>query len=408
MPEETQEKTGQPEVTPKSSKSAKSRSGKRRKRRKGKRRVANQTRAAAPFPKTPIENALAIGSAIQKFGGGQNKIRRLTLFEKLEKAPDSGPSRMMVTNSGRYGITRGGYQAEFLELTEQGQAATAPESSPSNRRKALFDLGIAGIAPFRLLYEANKGKRLPSPEVMRDQLAEGSVGESVRKECVEIFLENAKFLGILRTSAGAERLVPVEQVLEELPGKPATEGREAVESMSPTDQRATRAALEKVCFFIAPIGDEVSEERRHSDMMLEALIERALEGSDLKVVRADHIGDPGMISGQVIKYLLNAALVIADLSFHNPNVFYELAIRHMVGKPTVHVIRKEDPIPFDVKDFRTIVVDTGDKYELVAKLETYRAEIANHVRIALASGTEGSNPIRAFTKDLKVEVGPKK
>jgi hypothetical protein len=111
-----------------------------------------------------------------------------------------------------------------------------------------------------------------------------------------------------------------------------------------------------------------------------------------------------MISEQVIQYLLHSALVIADLSFHNPNVFYELAIRHMIGKPTVHIIRKEDPIPFDLKDFRTIEIDTTDKYDLVAKLDTYRAEIANHVRIA-TSGTEGSNPVRVFAKDLFVRIG---
>lgn len=310
----------------------------------------------------------------------------------------------MVTTSGKYGITKGSYKAEFLELTDLGNIATNPESSAAAGRKALFDLGVAGVPAFRHLYDTNKGKRLPSPEVMRDQLADVNIPEPNRKECVDIFLENAKFLGLLRTTAGAERLVPIEQVLEDLPGEPAAENARLGRPSDATEPEASRQTLENVCFFIAPIGDDASEERKHSDMMLEALITRALEGSDLKVVRADRIGNPGMISGQVIQYLLKAGLVIADLSFHNPNVFYELAIRHMVGKPTVHIIRKNDGIPFDVKDFRTIVIDTSDKYELVAKLETYRAEIANHVRIAQQSGIEGSNPIRVFAKDLKVQL----
>jgi hypothetical protein len=372
--------------------------GRRSKRAKGRKRGAE-----IPFPRTPLETALALGNAIQQFGGGQ-KIRRLTLFEKLDKSPDSGPSRMMVTTSGRYGITIGSYQAEFLELTELGDLATNPETSPAARRKALFDLGIAGVPAFRHLYETNKGKRLPSPEVMSDQLTELRVEENHRKECVDIFLENAKFVGLLRTVAGAERLVPIEQVLESLPGEPSTEPVGPPRVVAIGEPEPSKPKLDKVCFLIAPIGEDASEERKHSDMMLEALISRALENSELKVIRADRIGNPGMISGQVIQYLLKAGLVIADLSFHNPNVFYELAIRHMIGKPTVHIIRKEDPIPFDLKDFRTIVVDTRDKYDLVAKLETYRAEIANHVRVALQSGTEGSNPIRVFAKDVKVEM----
>lgn len=68
------------------------------------------------------------------------------------------------------------------------------------------------------------------------------------------------------------------------------------------------------------------------------------------------------------------------------------------------LIRNEDSITFDLKDFRTIVIDTADKYSLVAKLDTHRAEIANHVRIAMKTGAEDSNPVRTFAKNLFVEI----
>ena len=126
-----------------------------------------------------------------------------------------------------------------------------------------------------------------------------------------------------------------------------------------------------------------------------------------KPVRADQITQPGVITTQVFTHLWNDDLVIADLTGGNPNVFYELAIRHVMGKPTVHLIRKGDAIPFDLKDFRTINIDTEDKYELVAKLDTYRAEIANHVREAVSEGSEPSNPVRTFAKDLVVTLGGK-
>jgi hypothetical protein len=312
---------------------------------------------------------------------------------------------MMVTNSGKYGITEGGYQAEFLELTELGQKATSPDSSPRERIDARFDLAIKSIPAFRHLYEANKSKRIPSPEVMRDSLAEPGVEEESRKECVDVFLENAKFLGLLRTIAGAERLISIDQVLEELPNTSTRISNDTGPNISGDSIKPANVRdFTKTCFVIAPIGKEDSEQRKYSDMILESFIRRALEDTELDVVRADKIGDPGMISEQIIEYLLHSRLVIADLSFHNPNVFYELAIRHMVGKPTVHIIRKEDQIPFDLKDFRTIGIDTTDRYDLVARLDTYRAEIANHVRIA-TSGTEGSNPVRVFAKNLVVRIG---
>lgn len=363
--------------------------------------------SVSPFPRTTFQEALALAEAIQQHASGQ-RVRRLTVFDKLGKSPDSGSSRMTVTNSGKYGITEGGYQAEFIELTELGQKATSPDVPSRQRTSARFNLAVKNIPAFNHLYETNKSKRIPSPEVMRDSLAEVGVEEENRKECVDLFLENAKFLGLLRTIAGAERLIPIEQVIEEISdSSPDSTIDGAQSSVSSAGDAANPAAIRdfaKTCFVIAPIGKEGTEQRKHSDMILESFIRRALEQTQLEVVRADKIGDPGMISEQVINYLLHSGLVIADLSFHNPNVFYELAIRHMIGKPTVHLIRKADPIPFDLKDFRTIEIDTGETYDLVAKLDTYRAEIANHVRIA-TSGTEGSNPVRVFAKNLIVRIG---
>jgi hypothetical protein len=72
----------------------------------------------------------------------------------------------------------------------------------------------------------------------------------------------------------------------------------------------------------------------------------------------------------VIEHVAKARLVVADLSFHNPNVFYELALRHATGKPTVHRIRTQDRIPFYIDQFRTIRVDMTDLYAFVPQIET--------------------------------------
>ena len=58
-------------------------------------------------------------------------------------------------------------------------------------------------------------------------------------------------------------------------------------------------------------------------------------------------------------------MVIADLSFGNPNVYYELALRHALRRPVVQITRSSDPIPFDVGQFRTVVVDMTDIYSFV-------------------------------------------
>lgn len=368
---------------------------------------APRKRVSRSFPAAPFEEALELPLAIQKIGGGE-KVRRLTLFEQLDKSPESGPSRMMITNSSRYGLTSGSYSAEWLELTAQGKVATSSDISDREQLRARFELAIAGIAPFKALYDRFKDHRVPTHAVMRDALAEEGHKDDELQECVETFIVNAKFLGLLRTIAGSERLFSIEQLTDELPARATrtaalTEGLIAPATTSNgTDSVFAGDDWSRICFFVAPIGDENTEMRLHSDLILASLVEPAIEELELGVVRADGIDRPGVITAQVIEHIAKARLVVADLSFHNPNVFYELALRHATGKPTVHLIRAQDRIPFDIDQFRTIRIDTTDLYTFVPQIETYKAEIATQARRALDEENTPAGPLTIFYPDLGV------
>src|ERR1035438_9054676 len=121
------------------------------------------------FPALTFEEALEIPEAIQKYASGQ-KVRRLTLFEKLNKEPDSKEARQLVTASGQYGLTKGGYQAEFLELTPEGDEATSDVIPAPKRLQARFNLAIQKHGPFAFLYDKLKGNRMPAKEVLSDYL----------------------------------------------------------------------------------------------------------------------------------------------------------------------------------------------------------------------------------------------
>src|SRR5262249_22950812 len=126
-----------------------------------------RTRTPRPYPVVSFREATLIGEGIFKFASGE-RVRRLTLLEKLERNPGSSATNMLITNSGKYGITTGSYAAEFLELTELGRVACDPDSDPQTRLDAQFKLAIAGIVPFKLLYDTYVGKKLPVHEVMKD------------------------------------------------------------------------------------------------------------------------------------------------------------------------------------------------------------------------------------------------
>ncbi|GAA4877071.1 hypothetical protein [Saccharopolyspora cebuensis] len=78
------------------------------------------------------------------------------------------------------------------------------------------------------------------------------------------------------------------------------------------------------------------------------------------VTRADQLDQSGTITSQIIDGLLNSDLVIADLTDHNANVFYELAIRHAVAKPFIQLIAEGQSLPFDIQGLRTVFVDHRD------------------------------------------------
>jgi hypothetical protein len=111
----------------------------------------------------------------------------------------------------------------------------------------------------------------------------------------------------------------------------------------------------KSCFFISRIGTPGSAERDASDKLLKHIVAPAVEkcGYDTPA-RADHLTQPGVITTQVFTHLWNDDLVVADLTGGNPNVFYELAVRHIRRKPFVHLIMAGEKIPFDVAPNRTI------------------------------------------------------
>jgi hypothetical protein len=116
----------------------------------------------------------------------------------------------------------------------------------------------------------------------------------------------------------------------------------------------------KICFVIAPIGEENSETRKRSDQIFTHIIKPIAADCGYKAIRADHLPETGLITSQVTQHIIEASLVIADLTGSNPNVFYELAIRHMLRKPYVQIIAKGERIPFDVAGIRTIEIDHRD------------------------------------------------
>ncbi|UNK79791.1 hypothetical protein MNQ96_01465 [Sphingopyxis granuli] len=105
-----------------------------------------------------------------------------------------------------------------------------------------------------------------------------------------------------------------------------------------------------------------------------------------------------------MEYLFRSRLVVADLSFSNANVFYELALRHAVRLPIVQIIRHGDPIPFDINQMRTVTIDNRDIYTLLPNVELYKSEIASQARRALEAGVEVDTPVSMYFPAARLAI----
>ena len=107
------------------------------------------------------------------------------------------------------------------------------------------------------------------------------------------------------------------------------------------------------CFIITPIGDDTDPIRRHIEGIIDAALRPALEDK-YDLVVAHRISEPGSITKQIITEIYSAKLVVANLTNRNPNVMYELALRHSLEKPVIMIAEKGTPLPSDIVMERTI------------------------------------------------------
>jgi hypothetical protein len=78
-----------------------------------------------------------------------------------------------------------------------------------------------------------------------------------------------------------------------------------------------------LCFVISEIGASGSATRARADKIYDYVVEPAAKDAGFsRVVRADQLREPGMITTQIVDQLLEADVVVADLTGLNPNAFY--------------------------------------------------------------------------------------
>lgn len=83
-------------------------------------------------------------------------------------------------------------------------------------------------------------------------------------------------------------------------------------------------------------------------------IKKIAKAQNLTIARADDFFSQNSIMYEVWSAITQAAILIADCTGKNPNVFYEIGIAHTLGKPVILITQNQDDVPFDLRHIRYI------------------------------------------------------
>lgn len=151
--------------------------------------------------------------------------------------------------------------------------------------------------------------------------------------------------------------------------------------------------LRPMCFVAMPFGTRTTAGVTIDFDRVSRYIHRGAESAGLDPIRADVEPAGGFIHKPMLERLLVAEYVIADLTTSNPNVMYEVGVRHGASaRATLLVCAKPfvDKMPFDFKPLRMISYDLGEDGTLTDESGDALAEI---VRERLQQARSGQLPI---------------
>lgn len=156
----------------------------------------------------------------------------------------------------------------------------------------------------------------------------------------------------------------------------------------------------KSAFIITPIGVPNSPINREARGIIESAIVPVLKAKGFEVNNPMESTESGSIGKDIINKIVGCDLVIANLTGQNPNVMYELALRHSVNEPFVMVIRNDDisNLPFDIQDQRVVTYS-----DTLFGLDKLKKSLEDHIESAMTD--EPNSPVYEATGRVTLKKG---
>jgi|GEM_PF-4370841 len=128
---------------------------------------------------------------------------------------------------------------------------------------------------------------------------------------------------------------------------------------------------------------------REFDEIYDLIFRPACLSQDVESWRVDERTTPGSITSDIVHGILDADLIIADLTGQNPNVFYELGIAHAFNKHVITVCQNAEDVPFDIRSYRVLPYS-----RTIAGAASLRSELEKVIAALFETERPPSNPVQ--------------
>lgn len=353
-----------------------------RAKRKGRVKSIRKAAPRRPYPRVTLEEALRIPLALKLKNGG-NPWPPADVAAAVDLSHKTPEFFYMAAASRDFGFTEGSRDTDLISLTEFGRDvvyAPGKEEEEAKLRDALLKVEV-----FRKVLEYYKGANLPEMQYLGNTLTrEFNLDPTFHEEFSKLFRENCEFLKI------GSGFTPDQSVLAAGPSTIATHGGASTVVLA---EPKTQTGLK--CFAAMPFRErESTRSKGFFDEVLRALIAPAGRDAGFEVSTANREGSD-VIQSTIVNQLLDADLVIADLTENNPNVLFELGLRIAEDKPVALIRSKGTPAIFDVDNM--LRVFEYDPNLWTSTIEHDRPKLTDHIKAAWENRESG----RTFMKILR-------
>jgi hypothetical protein len=383
---DTDNKDQQPEIRA-SEPTERSTSGRRQS--KGSQQRGKQVKkAAAPvakpqrsFPRVTFVSALRIAQRIKELNGG-NPWPPEDVARALGVGASTGSFFYITAASRDFGLTVGTRDAERIELTPLGREIVYAPDAESERNKkieALFKVEV-----FRKVYEHYGGATLPDMKYLGNTLEnQFGVIPIFHEEFVKMFRENCRDLGLDQRDAAASMVA----------GGQIARGTGTV-----VLAEVKAAGKQRRAFIIMPFSERQDfRPKGFFDEVLRSLLTPAGVNAGFSVETAKRQGSD-VIQSTIINELLDADLVIADLTDHNPNVLFELGLRMAEQKPVALVKTKDTGRIFDVDNMLRVLEYSPNLWP--STLATDLPTLTEHIKAAWEARDSGQSYMKILRRGI--------